>query len=69
MTRSRSICHVAKDPRRRTEIRNRAQVTTFFDGLELIEPGVVQLNKWRPDPGDVDPGIEISSWAGLGLKH
>jgi len=29
----------------------------------------VQLNKWRPDPDDEDPGIEISSWAGLGLKH
>jgi hypothetical protein len=49
--------------------RSRAQVIKFFDGLELIEPGVVQLNKWRPGPGDVDPGIEISSWAGLGLKR
>jgi len=49
--------------------RNRAEVTKFFDGLELLPPGVVQLNKWRPDPGDQDPGIEISSWAGLGLKH
>jgi len=49
--------------------RNRAEVTSFFDGLELLEPGVVQLNKWRPDPDDVDPGIEISSWAGLGRKH
>ena len=49
--------------------RSRAQVTKFFDGLELVEPGVVQLNKWRPDPGDVDPGIEISSWAGLGFKR
>jgi hypothetical protein len=49
--------------------RTRAEVTRFFDGLELLEPGVVQLNKWRPDPGDADPGIEISSWAGLGRKH
>jgi hypothetical protein len=49
--------------------RNRAEVTRFFDGLELLEPGVVQLNKWRPDPDDVDPGIEISSWAGLARKH
>ena len=49
--------------------RSRAQVTKFFDGLELLPPGVVQLNEWRPDPGDEDPGIEISSWAGLGLKH
>jgi hypothetical protein len=54
---------------RRDERGRKAQVTEFFDGLELIEPGVVQLNKWRPDPGDVDPGIEVSSWAGLGLKH
>jgi len=23
----------------------------------------------QPDPGDKDPGTEISSWAGLGLKH
>jgi hypothetical protein len=29
----------------------------------------VQLNKWRPDVGDVDPGVEISSWAGLGRKR
>jgi trans-aconitate methyltransferase len=49
--------------------RNRAQVTKFFDGLELLPPGVVQLDKWRPGPDDEDPGIEISSWAGLGLKH
>jgi hypothetical protein len=49
--------------------RTRDQVTKFFDGLELLPPGVVQLNKWRPDPYDEDPGIEISSWAGLGLKH
>ena len=49
--------------------RTQAQVTKFFDGLELLPPGVVQLNKWRPDPDDENPGIEISSWAGLGLKH
>jgi hypothetical protein len=49
--------------------RSRAQVTRFFDGLELLPPGVVQLNRWRPDPGDADPGIEISSWAGVGRKH
>ena len=31
-------------------LRDRAQVTSFFDGLELVEPGVVQLSKWRPRP-------------------
>jgi hypothetical protein len=49
--------------------RTRNEVAKFFAGLELIEPGVVPLNKWRPDPDDTDPGIEISSWAGLGRKN
>lgn len=43
--------------------------TTGRSGLELLPPGVVQLNQWRPDPGDKDPGIEISIWAGLGRKN
>ena len=48
--------------------RNKAEVTRFFDGFELLEPGVVQLNKWRPDPGNREPRVEISSWAGVGYK-
>ena len=48
--------------------RTRDEVAAFFTGLELIEPGIVHLDKWRPDPNDADPGIEISSWAGLGRK-
>lgn len=48
--------------------RTREQVKRFFGGLELLDPGVVQLNRWRPDPGDPDPGMEISSWAGLARK-
>jgi hypothetical protein len=27
------------------------QITRFFDGLELLEPGVVSTPFWRPDPG------------------
>jgi SAM-dependent methyltransferase len=29
--------------------RTRAEFATLFDGLELIEPGVVPVNQWRPD--------------------
>jgi hypothetical protein len=29
--------------------RTKAQVERFFDGLELVEPGVVLVHKWRPD--------------------
>jgi hypothetical protein len=30
-------------------LRTRAQVATFFDGWDLVEPGLVQVPLWRPD--------------------
>jgi hypothetical protein len=39
--------------------RSRAQILRFFDGLDLVDPGLVYIPLWRPDsPGDVpsDPG-------------
>jgi S-adenosyl methyltransferase len=30
-------------------IRSREEVRVFFDGLELIEPGLVDVRDWRPD--------------------
>jgi hypothetical protein len=32
--------------------RDREAVTAWFDGLELVEPGVVEVHKWRPADGD-----------------
>ena len=29
-------------------LRSREQVEGFFDGLRLVDPGVVQLPYWRP---------------------
>jgi S-adenosyl methyltransferase len=37
--------------------RDRDRATAFFDGLELVEPGLVQVHKWRPD-GSEPSGIE-----------
>jgi hypothetical protein len=31
--------------------RTRAQVERFFDGFELLDPGVVEIQLWRPDDG------------------
>ena len=30
-------------------LRTRDQVSRFFDGLDLVEPGVVPVTEWRPD--------------------
>jgi hypothetical protein len=29
--------------------RTRAQVERFFDGFDLVEPGLVEIQRWRPD--------------------
>jgi S-adenosyl methyltransferase len=45
--------------------RSHAEVLRFFDGLEMVEPGLVELRKWRPavESNRVTPG-----WCGLGRK-
>jgi SAM-dependent methyltransferase len=30
--------------------RTKAQVEELFEGLDLVEPGIVQIHKWRPGP-------------------
>jgi hypothetical protein len=39
-------------------IRTRTAVEQFFDGLELLEPGLVQGNHWRPEDGDSPVGTD-----------
>jgi hypothetical protein len=34
--------------------RKKSDVVRFFDGFEMVEPGLTWLNMWRPDPGMVD---------------
>ena len=36
------------------KFRTEAQAARFFDGLDLEEPGIVQIHKWHPDP-DAEP--------------
>jgi hypothetical protein len=47
--------------------RSLEEFTGYFDGLELVEPGVVLVADWRPDPG-VGRGPEIPQVGGVGRK-
>lgn len=47
-------------------LRTVEQITGFFDGLELVEPGVVSTPQWRPDP-DTDPE-DLAVYCGLARK-
>ncbi|NDU71460.1 SAM-dependent methyltransferase [Actinomadura sp. DSM 109109] len=47
--------------------RTEAQVAAYFEGLELLEPGVVPVTRWRPDP-DQEDVPEVSCSGGLARK-
>ncbi|RNL86034.1 SAM-dependent methyltransferase [Halostreptopolyspora alba] len=48
--------------------RTRREFTGFFERLELVEPGVVTLPQWRPDPDTSHTDTEIGFFAGVGRK-
>ncbi|MBV9449413.1 MAG: SAM-dependent methyltransferase [Streptosporangiaceae bacterium] len=48
-------------------LRSRDEVTALFGGLEIVQPGVVQLPEWRPEPGTAPPG-PLPMWVGLARK-
>ncbi|GAA4727556.1 SAM-dependent methyltransferase [Phytohabitans rumicis] len=47
--------------------RSSEEIARFFDGLEVLEPGVVSCSRWRPEPGDID--IDVNQYAGVGRKR
>jgi len=45
-------------------LRDRAGVTRLFDGLDLVEPGVVNAPQWRPDTPE-EAAMPASMWCGV----
>jgi hypothetical protein len=56
------------------QLRSSAQFATFFEGLNLMEPGIVTAHRWRPDD-DADrlpAGVtdaQVSFYAAVGVKE
>ncbi|HMH92569.1 MAG TPA: SAM-dependent methyltransferase [Streptosporangiaceae bacterium] len=45
-------------------LRSRAQIAHYFDGLELVDPGIVPMPQWRTLPNP----LVIPAYAGMGRK-
>ena len=43
-------------------LRTHDQVGRFFRGLDLVEPGLVQLHRWRPGPEGPVPDDDIANY-------
>lgn len=48
--------------------RTHQQIARFFEGLELLEPGIVSVSLWRPDPGDLGRPVQVGNIGGVGRK-
>ena len=48
-------------------LRGRDEILRFFAGLELIDPGLVQIPHWRPGPEPADAGQGLD-FGGVGRK-
>ena len=49
-------------------LRSPEEIASFFEGLELVEPGVVSCTRWRPDPSASGPPAEVDAFGGVGRK-
>jgi len=47
--------------------RTRAAVAKFFDGTQLLAPGVVRVSEWRPASAD-ESAVPTTLWGGVGQK-
>ncbi|MFF2789313.1 SAM-dependent methyltransferase [Streptomyces sp. NPDC058049] len=66
---------VYRDMRNPLVMRTREQIGGFFDGFEMLEPGLVSMPDWRPDrPDDGEDGetpedpYAFSGFGGVGRK-
>jgi O-methyltransferase involved in polyketide biosynthesis len=49
-------------------LRSPAQIARFFEGLELLEPGVVSVPLWKPDPSPLGPPAEAHAYGAVARK-
>lgn len=52
----------------RLSLRTPEQVARFFDGLELLEPGVISTTLWRPEVADLGKVRPIDDFGALARK-
>ena len=67
-TRERLEHHSGRTMQQRITARTREEVARFFAGMDLVAPGLVRVEQWRPDPGTSDVG-ESALWCAVGRKR
>jgi len=63
-----SVTSVYQNASTQMHVRPVKEVERFFDGLEIIDPGVGWIAEWRPDPGTRPAGRRDALYGGVGRK-
>ncbi|MWA05626.1 SAM-dependent methyltransferase [Actinomadura sp. LD22] len=50
------------------KLRTPEQIAGYFDGLELLDPGVVSVSQWRPEPNPWGNPPEVTAFCGVARK-
>ena len=48
--------------------RTHAETLRFFEGMQVVPPGLVQCHRWRPDSGATGLNENVSAWGGVARK-
>ncbi|MEU5882551.1 SAM-dependent methyltransferase [Spirillospora sp. NPDC047279] len=49
-------------------LRTPDQITRFFDGMEILDPGVVSVSRWRPEATPWGEPAEVDAFGAVGRK-
>ena len=49
-------------------VRSHEQIASFFIGLDVVEPGVVPIPQWHPDPSPFAGPADVAELGGVGRK-
>ncbi|HTU05866.1 MAG TPA: SAM-dependent methyltransferase [Trebonia sp.] len=63
-----SVTDVYQNASAQMHVRPVKDIERFFDGFEILDPGVVWMANWRPDPGVRPAGRANSLYGGVGRK-
>jgi hypothetical protein len=49
-------------------LRTRAELARFFDGMQLLEPGIVTCSRWRPEVMEISDIVGVTHFGGVARK-
>jgi S-adenosyl methyltransferase len=63
-----SVRNVYQTASAQMHVRPVKEIERFLSGFEILDPGVVWMARWRPDPGTEPAGRPDSLYGGVGRK-